>query len=172
MSSLRRMRCLTALLLAVLAIGLASLAQDGPASELASASAPRALLIDETRTFASTMRVGALAGALRQAGVDLDVRLETVASSFADPLAGLANSADAFDLILVVPAGIEDGSVDDVWLLRKSTIPDTPDVQSRIEPLRHLLAAVFEGIASPTGVRDDLWLDALAASYEMRGWLR
>ena len=166
------MRSLSALLLAGLSIGLVCFAQEAPASESVQAPAPRVLLIDETRTFASTMRVGALAGALRQAGVDLEVRLEPVASSFIDPLAGVTNSADPFDLILVVPVGIEDGSLDAVWLLRRSTAPDTAEVLGAIEPLRYLLSAVFEGVASPVGIRDDFWLDALAASYESRGWLR
>jgi len=135
-----------------------------------SGSAPRILLIDETRTFASTMRVGRLAGALRQGGVDLEVRLETFSSSYVDPLAADAAPRESFDLILIVPIGIEDGSVPEVWLLYGSSTG--APARSEIEPLRGLLSAVFEGLAVPLGAAEDLWVACLASLYETQGWLR
>jgi len=136
---------------------------------------PRTLLIDETRTFASTMRVGALAGVLRQAGVDLEVRLDAVLTTYVDPLDGAGSPDAPFDLILIVPVGIEVGTVGtvgEVWMLYGHAAAASDDAQARLEPLRDLLAVVFEGIAAPVGVLDDLWVAGLASLYEAEGWLR
>ena len=79
---------------------------------------------------------------------------------------------DPFDLILIVPIGIEDGSAPEVWLLHGAATATSPDALARIEPLHGLLGAVFDGLARPVGVFDDLWVAGLAAQYEMKGWLR
>jgi len=159
------------IVLAIAVLGIAGFAQTAPdADEIAPLA--RVLLIDETRTFASTMRVGALAGALRQGGVDLEVRLEPVPTSYVDPLAEASSPDASFDLILIVPIGIEDGSVGEVWLLHGSSLWASPGALESLAPLRGLLAAVFDGIAVPVGPGDDLWIACLASLYESQGWLR
>jgi len=158
-------------LLAIASLGIASFAQSTPISKPASIDA-RVLLIDETRTFASTMRVGALAGILRHAGVDLEVRLENVASSYVDPLADIDAPDVPFDLILIVPIGIEDGMAPEVWLLHSGSASSSSEAQAGIAALRGVLAAVFDGLAEPVGVLDDLWVGLLASQYAMEGWLR
>ena len=167
----RRIRRCLMVLLAIAALGIAGLAQSVPAFETATIDA-RVLLVDETRTFASTMRVGALAGILRQAGVDLEVRLENAASSYVDPLANIDTPDVPFDLILIVPIGIENGMAPEVWLLHSGPASASPEAQAGIAALRGVLAAVFDGLAEPVGVLDDLWVGLLASQYAMEGWLR
>ncbi len=130
------------------------------------------LLIDETKTFASTMRVGALAGILRKAGmVDLSVELVEVTSSYENPLSGIALPDDPYDIILVIPKGIDDGSVAQIWLV-------TPYFEERSPEYAHLLALsglidrVFDGIATATDVSEDLFPGFFAALYFQQGWLR
>ena len=158
-------------IVAVLGLGIAGFAQSAATND-PSAAIARVLLIDETRTFAATMRVGALAGALRQAGVDLEVRLETVPTSYIDPLAEADAPDEPFDLVLLIPMGIEDGSAREVWMLYSRATAMSADSHATLEPLRALLAAVFDGVASPVGVADDLWVAGLASLYEARKWLR
>ena len=167
----RRTRYLLIAIGLMAVVGLAGVAQTSPLAD-ADPAAPRVLLIDETRTFTSTMRVGALAGALRQGGVTLDVRLETVSTSYVDPLADSAAPDEPFDLILIVPIGSEDGSVSEVWLLASNAATESAEALDRIALLRGLLSAVFEGVAVPSGATDDLWIAGLAAVYETQGWLR
>jgi len=130
------------------------------------------LIVDETQTFASTMRVGALAGFLRQGGADLEVRFETVPTSYVNPLEGLAEPEEPFDLILIIPIGVDDGSVPEIWLLRPSALAQSDAVLAQIDPLCALLSAVFEGVAHPVDILDDLWVAVHAALYEIQGWLR
>jgi len=170
-TSVRPAATTAAILSILLLIGVAGIAQ-APAAVEAPDAPPHVLLIDETRTFAATMRVGALAGALRQAGVELDVRLDAVPWSYADPLADITVPDEPYDLILIVPVGIDDESVREVWLLRGSSLWASSEALARIAPLRELLAAVFDGVARPVGVFDDLWVAALASLYETQGWLR
>lgn len=167
----RQTRQLLTLLIAIAVLGVAGFAQQVPNADGATPLA-RVLLIDETRTFASTMRVGALAGALRQAGVELDVRLDAVPWSYADPLADAEPPEEPYDLTLIVSVGIDDGTVREVWLLRGSSLWASAEARATIAPLRELLAAVFDSVASPVGIFDDLWIAALASLYEMQGWLR
>jgi len=160
----------TILVLCLITAGSISFAVS--ADTLASEIPPHVLLVDETQTFAATLRVGAVAGALRQAGTELEVRLETVSSSYVDPLVGLEVLDDPFDLVLIVPVGIEDGSVPEIWLLCGSSITASDNALLRVELLHGLSQAAFAGLASPVGISDDLWLAGLAAEYEVRGWLR
>jgi len=79
----------------------------------------RVLVVDETKTLASTMRVAGLVGALRGTGLfDVSHRLADVESSWDDPLAGSEPPPDEApqDLILIVPRGIDDGSADWIWI--------------------------------------------------------
>jgi len=167
----RRIRTISIALAVVAVLGVAGFAQQA-ATTAPETLAARVLLIDESRTFATTMRVGALAGILRDVGVDLEVRLESVSTSYVDPLAEAVVPDEPFDLILIVPAGIDDGTVHEVWLLYSHRTATSPEALSVLEPLHALLGAVFDGIGTPADVAEDLWVGLLASYYEMRGWLR
>jgi hypothetical protein len=142
------------------------------ASALNATLKARMLLVDETKTFASTMRVGALAGILRKTGmVDLSVELVEVMSSYENPLSGIALPDDPYDIILIIPKGIDGGSVEQIWLV-------TPHFEERSPEHAHLLALsglidrVFAGIATATDVSEGLFPGFFAALYFQQGWLR
>jgi len=65
------------------------------------------------------MRVGALAGVLNKMGLfEVCVELVDVLSSYDDPLKTeqLDSGQAPFDVILVLPRGLDDGSVNQIWL--------------------------------------------------------
>ena len=132
----------------------------------------RLLLVDETKTFASTMRVGALAGVLKNTGmVDLSVKMVDVDSSYADPLAGLEVSEQPYDLVLIIPKGIDDASISQIWLVSEYYSSLTPQY-ALLVGLSEIVDQVFQGLATATDVSEDLWPAAYGALYHEQGWLR
>ena len=135
-------------------------------------SRPRLLLVDETKTFASTMRVGALVGILRKAGmVDLSVELVDVESSYGDPLAGLVIAEEPYDIILIIPKGIDDGAVAQIWLVTRFFEGGSPEYVG-LTALSGLIDQIFQGLATAIDVSEDLWPAGCAALYLRQGWLR
>jgi hypothetical protein len=135
----------------------------------------RLLLVDETKTFISTMRVGALAGALKNMGLfDVSVKLVDVLNSYDDPLKiELPDSGQApFDVILVLPRGLDDGSVDQIWLATAEMDSLIPTVRAGVEAASYIVDQVFQGLAEAIDVSEDLWPGLLAALYLQEGWLR
>jgi hypothetical protein len=136
------------------------------------AGGARMLLVDETKTFASTMRVGALAGILRKTGmVDLSVELVDVESSYGNPLVGLATAEEPYDIILIIPRGIDDGSVEQIWLVTRFFEEGSPEYVHLLA-LSGLIDQVFQGLATAIDVSEDLWPGGYAALYLQQGWLR
>jgi hypothetical protein len=132
----------------------------------------RLLLVDETKTFASTMRVGALAGILRKTGmVDVTVRLVDVESSYGDPLAGLATVEEPYDIILIIPKGIDDESVAQIWLVTHFFEEASPE-DVGLAALSGIIDLIFQGLATAIDVSEDLWPGFYAALYLQQGWLR
>ncbi|MEA3238161.1 MAG: hypothetical protein U9Q94_00015 [Candidatus Bipolaricaulota bacterium] len=132
----------------------------------------RLLLVDETKTFASTMRVGALAGILNKTGmVDLSVKMIDVDSSYADPLAGLEASEQPYDLVLIIPKGIDDASISQIWLVSEYYETLSPQY-ALLAGLSSIVDQVFQGLATATDVSEDLWPAGYAALYHEQGWLR
>jgi hypothetical protein len=137
--------------------------------------AVRLLVVDETKTFLSTMRVGGLVGALKGTGMfDVAVRFADVESGWSDPLAGQWPDEDLerFDLLLVIPLGIDDGSDDWTWILSDGLVSLSPPVLEGIAVVRELVSVVFEGRVSVIGVYDDLLLGLVYESYAAKGWMR
>jgi hypothetical protein len=132
----------------------------------------RLLLVDETKTFSSTMRVGALAGILRKSGmVDLSVELVDVETSYGNPLDNVALADEPYDLILIIPRGIDDGSVKQIWLVTRFLEKTSPEYAS-LMALSGIIDQVFQGIAEAIDVREDLWPGFYAALYLKECWLR
>jgi len=135
----------------------------------------RLLLVDETKTFTSTMRVGALAGVLKTIGLfDVSVRLVDVPSSYDDPLrAEQPDPAQTpFDVIVVLPRGLDDGSMSQIWLVTPGLESLTPTVRAGVDAASGIIAQVFQGSAEAIDVSEDLWPGLLAALYLKEGWLR
>ena len=136
------------------------------------AGVARLLLIDETKTFTSTMRVGALAGILRKTGmVDVTVRLVDVESSYDDPLAGFATAEEPYDIILIIPKGLDDGSVAQIWLVTRFFEEESPE-DIGLAALSGIIDQIFQGLATAIDVSEDLWPAGYAALYLQQGWLR
>jgi len=118
------------------------------------------LLVDETKTFSSTMRVGALAGILRKSGmVDVSVKLVDVESSYEDPLSGIAFTEEPYDLILIISRGIDDGTVGQIWLVTRFFEEASPEYAA-IVALSGIIDQIFQGIATATDVTEDLFRDS------------
>jgi hypothetical protein len=133
----------------------------------------RVLLVDCTKTLESTMRVGGLAGGIRQSGLaELTVLFSDAASLYGDPLAGRTLPTAPFDLILVVPRGVDDGTASVVWLLVAGNPEENPTAWSALKLLGAGMSVVFGSSVSAAGPLDDLWAALMASFYAAEGWLR
>jgi hypothetical protein len=145
------------------------------AADAASPSGPlyRVLVVDGTKTLASTMRVVGLAGGIRQSGVaDVAIILADNLGPFADPLRNLPHPESPFDLILIVPRGIDDGTATRIWILVAGNPRENPLAAQAVELLRNGIDRAFAGIASAVGPLDDLWAALTASCYVQEGWLQ
>ncbi len=165
----KRLKTLLLMLVALaMAIPLISLSQDAP-------PLVRVLVVDETKTFASTMRVAGLVGGLRSVGLfDVGVALADVASSYDDPLAdrSLEEGEEPHDLIVILPRGLDDGSVRQIWLVSAGLSSLSPSVTASLDVLTGILDQVFAGIGEAIDVSEDLWPCLLWAVYSTKGWIR
>ena len=133
----------------------------------------RVLLVDCTTTLESTLRVGGLAGGIRQSGLaELTVLFSDAASPYDDPLAGRPLPAAPFDLILVVPRGVGDGIASVVWLLVAGNPEGNPTASSALKLLGAGMSLVFGSNVSGVGPLDDLWAALTASLYVAEGWLQ
>jgi len=132
----------------------------------------RLLLVDETKTFSLTMRVGALAGILRKTGmVNVSIELVDVESSYEDPLSGIALAEEPYDIILIIPKGIDDGTVGQIWLVTRFFEETSPEYAG-LTALSGIIDQVFQGVAEAIDVSEDLFPGFFAALYLKQGWLR
>jgi hypothetical protein len=135
----------------------------------------RLLVVDETKTFASTMRVVGLVKLLKGVGLfEVDVQLVDVESSYDDPLAGrrLDPAVEPYDLMLIVPRGVDDGSVRTIWIVSDGLILLAPHVQVGVATLSELTDLVFDGLGAAIDVYEDLFPGFLWALYVNEGWMR
>jgi len=166
----QRNRIGLALVLAIVVLSVAAGAQ--PETE---SSAIRLLIVDETKTFLSTMRVGALVGVLKGAGLfEVDVKFADVATSWDDPLDGetLDPGLEPYDIVVVIPVGIDDGTVD--WVLLVSGPPPLldPAVLAGLGAVGQITSQVFEGNVRAVGITDHLLVALLYGIYSAEGWMR
>jgi hypothetical protein len=132
----------------------------------------RLLIVDETKTFSSTMRVGVLAGILKKNELfEVDVKMVEVDSSYADPLVESEPPAQAYDIILIVPRGIDNGSVDQIWIVTRGFDALSPPVKQGINMIEGIIGKMFAKVAVPTDVNDDLYPGFFSALYVEEGWL-
>ena len=150
------------------AIPLGSLSQQAP-------PLVRVLVVDETKTFASTMRVAGLVGALRSVGLfHVEVALADVTSNYEDPLADRTpeEGEEVYDLIVVLPRGLDDGSIGQIWVVSDGMTSLSPAVAASLGVLTGIIDQVFAGIGEAIDVSEDLWPCLLWAFYSMKGWIR
>ncbi|MDD5220399.1 MAG: hypothetical protein PHV11_07525 [Candidatus Bipolaricaulis sp.] len=149
---------------------LAAVAADGGARP---GSPYRMLVVDGTKTLASTMRVVGLAGGIRQSGAaDVTVILADDLGAFEDPLRVLSRPETPYDLIVIVPRGIDDGTATRIWILVAGDPSENPLAAQGIALLRGGIDRAFAGLAFAVGPLDDLWAALTASLYVREGWLR
>ena len=147
---------------------LATLGQELP-------PAIRLLLIDETKTFTSTMKVAGTIGALRQMGLfDVSVRLADVESDYDDPLDGMdpEPEQDPFDLILVLPPGLDTKTNVSIWLVSNRLDSLSPFVRGGVDLVSKVVDEVFTGSGKTLDVSEDLWPGFLWAVHVSKGWIQ
>jgi hypothetical protein len=166
-----RRSILVALFVGLVVVGsLAAAAADGDAP---SGPLYRVLVIDGTKTLMSTMRVVGLAGGIRQSGVaDVTMILADDLGPFDDPLRDRPRPDVPFDLILIVPRGIDDGAASRIWILVAGNPRENPLAAQAIGLLRAGIDRAFAGAASAVGPLDDLWAALTASFYVLEGWLQ
>ena len=166
---LKRWKMLLPVLVALLAvIPLGSLSQDAP-------PLVRVLVVDETKTFASTMRVAGLVGGLRSVGLfDVAVTLAEVVGNYDDPLGDRTpeEGEEPFDLIVILPRGLDDGSIGRIWVVSAGLSSLSPIVTASVDMLTGIVDQVFTGIGEAIDVSEDLWPCLLWAVYSTKGWIR
>ncbi len=159
---------LIALMMVAIAIPLGGLAQDAP-------PLVRVLVVDETKTFNSTMRVAGLVGALRSVGMfDVGITLADVMSSYDDPLADRLPGVDEepYDLIVILPRGLDDGTASHIWIVSAGMSALSPSVAAGLDAIAGIIEQVFAGIGEGIDVTEDLWPGLLWAAYSTKGWIR
>ncbi|MEN6370352.1 MAG: hypothetical protein ABFD77_11745 [Thermotogota bacterium] len=160
-------------ILVALFLGLVVGGSFAAVADSSSASPYRVLVVDGTKTLASTLRVVGLAGGIRQSGVaDVAIILADDLGPFVDPLRDRSRPETPYDLILIVPRGIDDGSASRIWILVAGNPRETPLTAQAIELLRAGIDRAFAGIASGVDPLDDLWAALMASCYVREGWLR
>jgi hypothetical protein len=163
---------LACLLLAVL-IGLAAGAQE-PFPGAEESPGLRLLLVDATKTFSSTARVGALAGAIRSTGLfDLRVCFSNQQDTYQDPMPEADTIPEGpFNLVLFVPRGLDNGTAGTIWIVTTASPWTHSSEWDAVRLLSGLVDAVFAGSATAVGPTEDLWTALLASLYCAQGWLR
>ncbi len=134
----------------------------------------RILLVDETKTFTSTMKVAGTIGALRQMGLfDVSVRLADVETDYDDPLAGAVPEPgqDPFDLILILPRGLDTKTNVSIWLVSNGLDLLSPFVRGAVDLVSNVVDQVFAGSGQTIDVSEDLWPGFLWAVYVSKGWM-
>jgi hypothetical protein len=130
------------------------------------------LLVDETQTFQGSLLVNLLAATLKRTGLfAIEAKFVEVSSSFDDPLG--ANTTDRrYEMVLVIPLGVEQGILRQIWIV---TCPLThatrPAILEAIETIQQLVAEGSRGLIEAVGVRDDAIPGFFATLFERGGWL-
>ena len=129
------------------------------------------LIVDETRTFSSSMRVEVLARALiRTELFELSARIVKVSSSFEDPLQG-EEPDQQYDVILIVPRGIDDGTVKQIWIATRPFPELDEGLRGAVGTIKEIADGIFRGAAEAVDVPDDLIPGYFAAIFIREGWL-
>lgn len=144
-------------------------------TEIVPAAPPtiRILVIDGTKTFTSTMRTAAIISMLRQMELfEVAVQLADVETDFEDPLAGKTPDHDPFDLILILPRGLDTKTNVSIWLVSNGLDSLPAFVRGAVELVSNVVDQAFAGAGQTIDVSEDLWPGFLWAVYLSKGWNR
>jgi hypothetical protein len=131
------------------------------------------LLVDETQTLQASLMVQVYARVLQESGLfNFDAKVVSVQSSYDDPL-GVNPTEKRYELIVIVPRGIEDGSVPQIWMITKPIGPQTrPQLLAAMELVRQRVEQGSGGLFKALTVMDDGALGIFATIFERHGWLK
>ncbi len=131
------------------------------------------LLVDETQTLQASLLVQIYARALQESGLfNLDAKVVSVRSSYDDPL-GVNLTEKRYELIVIVPRGIEDGSVPQIWMITRPIGPQTrPQLLNALELIRQRVEQGSAGLFKALTVMDDGALGIFSSVFEQHGWLK
>ncbi len=135
----------------------------------------RLLLIDETKTFTSTIKIAAAVGALRQTGLfDVSIRLSDVEDDYVDPLFGeVPEPGEApYDLILIFPRGLDTKANVSIWLVSDGLETLAPEVRSGVDLISTIIDPIFAGSGQAVDGSEDLWPALLWPGYVLHGWMQ
>ena len=113
-------------------------------------------------------------GALRQLGLfDVSVRLSDEGSDYADLLTGKVpeDNAEPFDLILLLPRGLDTKTNVSIWLVSAGLSELEPFVRGAVNLVSQIVDQVFVGSGHAIDVTEDLWPGFLWAVYVTKGWM-
>lgn len=129
------------------------------------------LIVDETKTFSSSMRVEVFARALLRTELfALSAKIVEVESSFVDPLRG-EEPDQRYDLIVIFPVGIDDGTVRQIWIVSRPFPEIGEELRGAVALVKQLADKIFRGAAEAVGVTDDLIPGYFATIFIRGGWL-
>jgi hypothetical protein len=131
----------------------------------------RLLIVDETQTFGSSIRLQVLASLLNRTGLfELTAKFVQVESSFDDPLQG-EEPDRRYDAILIIPKGVDDGTVRQLWVVTRAWTELPEALRSAIGQLKAMANEVFQGTATAVDVTEDLIPAYFATLFTREGWL-
>lgn len=158
------------LVAALLLIGITAAAQSISTTPVA--SPVRLLIVDETKTFASTMRVGITANILKKTKLfAITADMVDVSSSYVNPLAGKTPPDQPYDIVLIFPRGIDNGSVHQIWVVTRSLSVFSPRAAAAVTMLETVINKVFAHVGTAIDVNADLFPGFFSALYVKEGWL-
>jgi len=129
------------------------------------------LVVDETKTFASSIRVELLARAIKRTGLfELSAKIVDVGSSFANPLQG-EKPDKRYEIIIIVPRGIDDGTVRQVWISTRPFTEISEELRSAVTVIKEIANGISQGMAKAVDVTEDLIPGYFATLFIKEGWL-
>lgn len=129
------------------------------------------LIVDETTSFTASMGVELFARALKRTGLfDLSARIADVDSSFADPLRGQEPDR-RYDIIIIVPRGIEDDTVRQIWIVTRPFHEISEGLRSTVALIKEIVNSGSQGRLTAVDITDDGIPGIFATLFIREGWL-
>lgn len=131
------------------------------------------LLIDETQTLQASLLVQSFAKALQETGLfNFNAKIVNVQSSYDDPL-GPNTTHKKYGMILIVPRGIEDGSIPQIWMITRPIHSGTrPEMTEALQTIKKIVDQGSGGQFKAVSVMEDAALGIFATTFERNGWLQ
>ncbi len=129
------------------------------------------LIVDETRSFTASMGVELFARALKRTGfLEVSAKIVDVDSSFAYPLQGQEPDR-RYDIIIIIPRGIEDGRVRQIWIVTRPFNEISEGLRRAVATIKEIVNRAPQGGLRAVDVTDDAIPGLFATLFIRGGWL-